>query len=468
MSIPCLNVRYLICLFFSAIVLIACKKDSFTTSPAAQLTPGADTLYFDTVFTSAGSVTQSFRLVNNNDQKIRISRIALAGGALSPFKINIDGASGPEAENVVINANDSLYIFVQVNVNPSAAELPFIIEDSIGISYNGNSNWVQLRAYGQNAVFLKNEVISGNASWNSTLPYVISGGLQVAAGATLHITEGTKIYLHANASFIVDGSLQVSGTKDAPVIFSGDRLDKDYKDLPASWPGIYFRTQSENNSFTHCIIKNAYQGIIAQGLPSTAAPKVRMSQCIIQNIYDAGILGINTSLAADNCLVSNCGANIQLALGGDYAFTNCTVASYNTLYLTRENPVLQVSDNYSEGGSTYISSLNASFTNCIFWGSAATIEDEVIVSRKGEEPFAVSFDHVLYKAKNDIPLATFASSLKNEDPLFDTINVSKNIFDFHTGNPLSPVIKAGIAVPFMYDLDDKVRNNPPDIGCYEK
>jgi len=295
-------------LFFS------CKKDLFITSSDASLYTSVDTLSFDTVFTTVGSVTQSFKIFNNNNEKLRLSQVKLLGGSTSPFKMNVDGTSGTEVNNVEINANDSIYVFVQVNAQVSDSTLPFILEDSIQINYNGNKKIVELQAYGQNAVFLKNKKLSGNVSWNNKLPYVILGGIQIDTNATLNISAGTKIFLHADAPFLVDGTLKAIGTKDQPVIFSGDRLDADYKSLPASWPGIFFRNTSENNYLKHSIIKNAYQGIIAQNLSTTTAPKVTISQCIFDNIYDAGISGINTNIYADNSLISNCGSNVNYRL----------------------------------------------------------------------------------------------------------------------------------------------------------
>ena len=171
----------------------------------------------------------------------------------------------------------------------------------------------------------------------------------VDSNATLNIEAGTRIFLHANAPFLVDGTLIATGTKDEPVAFSGDRLDADYKDLPASWPGIYFRNSSENNSLIHTTIKNAYQGIIATGLSDNSNPKLNLSKCVLDNIYDAGILGINTNIYADNCLISNCGSNINLE-GGDYRFINCTVASYGTNYLSHIQPVLQLYNYFTDNG----------------------------------------------------------------------------------------------------------------------
>jgi hypothetical protein len=451
------------------LVFFSCKKDSFITSPDATISTSADTLSFDTVFVTTGSITRQFKIINTNSRKLRIARVALSGGSASPFKINVDGTPGPEADDVEINGHDSIYVFVQVTVDPSGSALPFILEDSIGIEYNGNRRFVQLRAYGQNAVFLKNATLTGDVTWNNSLPYVIIGGVQVAPGATLHISPGTKIYLHADAPFLVGGTLEASGTRDQPVVFSGDRLDEDYRDLPAAWPGIYFQSGSGNSSLKHAIIRNAYQGIIAQDLPATAGPKVNLSQCILDNIYDAGILGINTSVYADNCLISNCGSNLEFLLGGDYRFTNCTVASYNTIYVSHKTPVLQLSDSYTQNDVVYTASLNAFFQNCIFWGDGGTVDDEILITKEGSDAFSASFDHVLYKAKNDLPLGGFSASVKNMPPLFDSIDISRNIFDFHcTLDAASPVVNAGTLTSFPNDLDDRPRDALPDIGCYEK
>src|SRR5499427_3556208 len=62
-------------ILISLLFLFACKKESFITSPDARVTITADSLKYDTVFTTAGSVTQSFKIVNENDQKINISSV---------------------------------------------------------------------------------------------------------------------------------------------------------------------------------------------------------------------------------------------------------------------------------------------------------------------------------------------------------------------------------------------------------
>lgn len=460
--------------YFSAFLLItliaSCKKDSFITSEFARVNITADTLKYDTVFTTTGSVTKTFKIINDNDQKLRLGKVKLMGGTASSYKLNINGVATAEINNLDIEANDSIYVFVSVTVNPNASNLPFIVSDSILINYNGNNRYVQLQAYGQNANFLRNRVLTGNVVWTNNLPYVILGSLRVDTTASLTIQPGCKIYSHADAPFIVDGTLIINGTKANPVTFAGDRLDGDYKDLPAGWPGIYFRGNSKNNVLTYAVVKNANQAIVAEKPSVNANPKVVLHQCIVDNAFDAGILCVNSSLQADNSLVSNCGSNIKLTYGGIYNFTHCTVAAYSTNFLTHKNPALVVNNFAVQGSSTVTADLNAVFRNNIFWGDGGIITDEISVAKQGANTFAVLFEKNIYRSLADPLNSTLSGNIKNADPLFDSINVSKNIFDFRvTKNAAAPGINAGMATGFLKDLDDKTRNvGLPDIGCYEK
>lgn len=86
----------------------SCKKTSFIDSPNAFVTLSADTLHFDTVFTTTGSVTQSFKIFNQNDRKLRLSEVKLMGGNNSSFKINVDGSPGTSFTDIEMEPNDSL------------------------------------------------------------------------------------------------------------------------------------------------------------------------------------------------------------------------------------------------------------------------------------------------------------------------------------------------------------------------
>ena len=457
-------------IFVFCLFLASCKKDSFITSEFARLNITADSLKYDTVFTTTGSITKSFKIINENNQKLRLSKVKLMGGSTSAYKMNVDGAATTEVNDLVIEANDSIYVFVSVTINPNATNLPFIVSDSILINYNGNNRYVQLQAFGQNANFLRNRVLTGNVVWTNNLPYVILGSIRIDTTASLTIQPGCRIYSHADAPFIVDGTLIVNGIQTNTVVFTGDRLDEGYKDLPASWPGIYFRGSSKNNVLTYAVVKNAYQAIVTERPSVNANPKVILHQCIVDNAYDAGILCVNSSLQADNSLISNCGSNIILNYGGVYNFTHCTVAAYSTNYLTHKNPVLSLTNFLVQAGGTLTADLNAVFRNNIFWGDDGIVKDELMVEKQGANTFTVFFQNNIYRALNDPANSTFTGNIKNAEPGFDSINISKNIFDFRfTKNAAAPAVNVGILTSFIKDLDDKARNvGLPDMGCFER
>ena len=453
-------------LFLLAILFFACTKESFTNDSSTLLKTSVDTLHFDTVFTSTGSTSQFIKIFNDNNKGLKISSVRLFGGSSSPFKINVDGIAGPQVNTTDILADDSVYIYVTVTINPTAANLPFLVRDSIEISYNGNKKIVQLDAYGKNAHFFRNKIIKTAEAWNNDLPYVILGGIIVDTNATLTINKGCRIYSHADAPFIINGTLQVNGEKydSTRIIFTGDRLDEPYSGFPASYPGLIFTDVSKNNVINYAIVKNAYQGIVVAD-PSNGT-KLTLNETIIDNAYDAGILAINTSINARNLLVSNSGKNILLVGGGNYNFTHCTAATYSTNFVQHKDPVLVVT-NYL---SNTVNNLNAVFRNCIFWGDAnGIVNDEAVVLKQGTTSFNVVFDQVLWRVQTSPANSTINGAINNQNPLFDTINTAEKIYSFRLKDN-SPAIDKGLNALLNIDLDGKPRpvGTKPDLGAYEK
>lgn len=452
---------------------VSCKKESFITSGNAKLSTSADTLYFDTLFTSVGSVTQYFRIFNDNDQKLRLSNIQLGGGTNSAFKINVDGFTGPAVSDIEIEANDSVYVFVTVKIDPTVADIPFVLQDSVQIEYNGNKKWVQLEAWGQNANFFRSRVVTGSESWTNTKPYVILDGLFIAPGATLTINKGTRIFVHADAPIIVDGTLRVLGEKydSTRVTFRGDRLDEPYRDFPAAWPGIYFRETSVNNELNFVNIKNAYQGIVLLQPSINSNPKLRLNESVVDNCYDAGILAIQSSIRAKNCLISNCGKNMVLVNGGNYDFNHCSVVTISNNFITHQEPVLLLTNFIEEGNTVLSNPLTAVFRNCIFWGENGTVEDEVVVNKQAAASLDVDFQNCLWKVKKE-PTSTqgvkSSDIVSNLSPSFDSINIQRNYYSFRLKDG-SAARNKGFPTGIFLDLDGNPRPvGVPDIGAYEK
>ena len=239
---------------------VSCKKDKLLTDPSATVSFSQDSILFDTVFTTIGSATRSIRVINHNNQKINISSVRLQNGSSSQFFLNVDGVAGRQVNDVEILANDSIYIFVQVNVNPTSVLSPLIIQDKILFDVNGNQQEVGLEAWGQDAHYhfpdqaiqykngylpystVSSQTTQVTVTWgggalgqpDDNRPHVIYGWLVVDSAQTLVINPGIKVYFHQNACRWADryGTLKVNGTQGNEVVFQGDRREADYADLP--------------------------------------------------------------------------------------------------------------------------------------------------------------------------------------------------------------------------------------------
>jgi hypothetical protein len=96
------------------------------------------------------------------------------------------------------------------------------------------------------------------------------------------------------------------------------------------------------------------------------------------------------------------------------------------------------------------------------------VEDEVVVSKRGNNPFNVVFSHNIYKVQQDPAFSTLINNLKNQNPLFDSINTGSRYFDFRLQTRPSPAINKGTPRGILTDLDGKTRDSEPDMGCFEK
>ena len=195
-----INKIVIVVFVLSAIIILTtgCKKNQFLTT-GGSISFNVDSVSFDTVFTTVGSVTQQFLIKNENNKWITLSNIKLQSGNSSMFRMNIDGVPTKDMSNIDIAPNDSLWVFVAVTVNPTAVDAPFVIEDTIVATLNGNTKKLPLQAYGQNAIYLKDSVLQGNIIFTKNKPYVIINSVLIDSTSSLTINAGTRIYMHARA-----------------------------------------------------------------------------------------------------------------------------------------------------------------------------------------------------------------------------------------------------------------------------
>ncbi|MBC8314282.1 MAG: hypothetical protein H8E51_02170 [Bacteroidetes bacterium] len=447
------------------IVQFSCKKkDKIDTNSSLRLSFSSDTVFFDTVFSTIGSITQRLIVYNNNDNKVSISQINLAGGQASNYRINIDGDSSLVVSNIEIPGHDSIFIFIRVTVDPNNQNTPFVVADSILFSLNGNLQDVNLVAWGQNARFMKQVTLKGNIVWDSLKPYVIYGYLQVDTSSSLLIMPGSKVYFHKYAYFAVayDASLKVLGNLEHPVRFQGDRLDPFYRDLPGQWFGIFFESGSKEHEINYAIIKNSIFGIQI-GVPGISAePMLKLHNTIIQNTTSDAIFAYASSIVSTNCVIgNNGGAALWVEKGGTYDFRQLTIGNYwgNSV---RFSPSLNIKNfSYDTLGNKVPGALtNTFFGNSIIYGSEV---DEVLLDQMDAVPFEIVFDHALLRTET--PLTDpqrYIGCFANEDPLF----VDPLLYNFRIDS-LSPVIDKGIQMGVPFDIEGVERGTTPDLGAYQ-
>jgi hypothetical protein len=195
-----------------------------------------------------------------------------------------------------------------------------------------------------------------------------------------------------------------------------------------------------------------------------------LNECIIDNAYDFGIISLNSSITAKNCLISNCGKNIYLVKGGNYQFTHCTVASFGSSFIQHKDPVLFLSNYININNAPVAEDMSAVFRNCIFWGDEGLVDNEVVTEKNNTKAFNVTFTNALWRVKTTPANIISTAILNNQPPKFDSISTSRNYYDFRIQNGGSPAIDAGLNAGISTDQDGKPRpaGPRPDLGCYEK
>jgi hypothetical protein len=461
--------KYFLFLLIASSLFFSCRKeDEFTDDASATLSFSADTVLFDTVFSQVGpnrpvSVTKQLWVVNHNEKGVKVS-IRIAGNQYGIYKINVDGQPTNNIEQKEIRGNDSIVIFVQVYLNQVNQNTPFIVTDQLLFETNGNRQDVDLVAYAQDAIYLNNQVLNcsaGNLHWTADKPYVIYDSILVPKGCVLTIDAGAKIHSHVKSSFLVAGTLIVNGTNDNPVVFEGDRLDADYRDMTLQWAGIHLLPGSTDNIITHAIIKNGQIGIRVDSVSTNQNPNLFLRNTVIKNMASAGLLGFSATITAINNAIINCGQFTFYGALGDYKLYHNTFAAYNVNF-NRQNPhfLLDNSPLRDENDNIVIAfPLNVTMVNNIVYGSQ---EEEVILNNdpKGGA-MTLGFQNNFFKT--ELAELNTAGNILNTDPLF--VNLLED--NFKLGDN-SPAKGKGTFVNVSTDLTEKSRSvSAPTIGAYE-
>jgi hypothetical protein len=425
-----------------------------------------------------GSTTKIFRIYNKHSQPLNISKIYLATGAVSPYKLNVDGVPGKSFTDIEIAGGDSLFVFVQVTVDPTNSNSPMVIKDSVVFETNSNVQDVKLIAVGQDVYLhvpdhfpingLPPYSITGRQNTDTTLPndkpHLFFGYTVIDTDCKLTMQAGTKCYFYNHAVlWVYEGTLIVKGEPGNEVVFQGYRQEAEYKDIPGQWGKIWLSKGSKENVIEWAIIKNGGIGIQADSLVP-GFPTLKLSHTIIKNMTAAALYTQGAWTWTTNCLFYNCGQfAAALTRGGNYRFEHCTFANYWAGSEARTTPLLLMNNYYIAGSTAFVTSLDScNFNNCILYGSLP--EEIGIDSVEIAGAFTYHFDHCLIKTERALDVNHYSNCNANLDPGF-----IDPFTDYKLKSDAFNSIDKGALSIYTTSLNNAIRpiGLAPDLGAYE-
>lgn len=468
-------------------------EEDFLTGNDVELRFSTDTLTFDTVFTSRGSATRLFKVYNDANDPVRIDRIFVAGRTGVEFTFNVDGFMGPEASDVVIYGGDSIFVFVEAEVDPGDPQdvSPFIAEDLLVFEAGENERTVVLEAFGQNALYLNGfgrgnffQPIcqDGEFTLPSDLPVVIYGSM-VIDSCTVRALAGTRLYFHGgiqrnidlvggsgifNDGFIFtfpEGRLELLGTREEPVLLAVDRLEEGFGESRGGYRGLIFGPGSRGNRIEHTELRNAIIGVTADSLA-----EVTIENSVISDIGGQAIAGYQSDITVRNSLLhSTSGTTLQFIKGGNLTIEHSTLANYGS-----DGVALLLDNAACDDERCLVAPLSARVSNSILAGgdqSELALQDIFSGDRPGT--FDVSMDNTVVRVDERL-LDSFPNffggicrdcvELAFGDDLFEDISE-----DDYRPDSLSVARGVGVYLPALpEDLDGNPRDTErPDAGALE-
>jgi hypothetical protein len=90
-------------------------------------------------------------------------------------------------------------------------------------------------------------------------PYIVRGNITIPADVHVTIREGCVFQFEASGGIIVDGTFDVAGTREEPVIFTSRTVSS----RPVEWKGIYISGRADTVKLVNYVLEYASQGIVS-------------------------------------------------------------------------------------------------------------------------------------------------------------------------------------------------------------
>lgn len=472
-------------LLLAMLQLFACQENTISDDPTLQLAFSHDTMLFDTVFTAMGSSTRRIMVYNPNKNAVNIEQVSMKNG--NYFHINLDGENKIEnLRNLVVRGGDSLFLFVRAYIDPLDENSPVLIEDNIAFRVNGNIQHITLQAYGQNIEKIqghKGLKIYPSLHLTSTKPYVIYD--TVVVSGELVIDKGTTVYMHEGALMHAYGSVYAEGSKDEPIIFRGDRIDRIFDSVPyrvvsGQWDGLYLLYDGQGSTpeyqLNYVEVLSGSVGLYAYSSDMNKCPHMSLKNSRIHNHSIYGLILQNIDAEVINCEISNCASYCVYLAGGKHDFIHNTIASYygipyTTLNIHQNLIPEDVAAVYINNLSKKMAKTETSFKNCIITGGR---DNNLVVATPLPDNYNGEFvgnylraDSLPKAFAKDNVYATDADSMvfKNIYYLYNEYHYYD--FGLDSLSPARGIADSITSLSYPIDRAGRPRKAKADAGCYE-
>ncbi|MFK5972701.1 MAG: hypothetical protein QM485_05425 [Flavobacteriaceae bacterium] len=499
---------FLVPALFLLIIWSSCRKDLEYAQSSGNLAFSKDTVFLDTIFSNIGSSTYMVKVYNKTRDDVEIPFIRLEQGQSSYYRLNVDGVAGKEFNNVLILAQDSMFIFIETTYDASANNSnSFLYTDAIHFDAGINLQKIQLVTLVKDAIFLFPSTLSDGTKETLVLgldengkeirvngfhlsddeleftnekPYVIYGYAAVTKGKELRMNAGTRVNFHKDSGILITkgASLKINGELSSDqelleneVIFEGDRLESGFENLSGQWGTIWLSKGSVDNVINHLTLKNATVGLLVEGDKTVLSPTLIIKNTQIYNSASVNLWAKTATIIGENCVFGGAGnSSLYCNLGGYYLFTHTTIANY-WVHGFRTGTALEI-DNFTNDKVSDL--IKADFINCIIDGNMTR---ELYLGTNSNDQFNYSFSNCLIKFKD-------GKAGIEQNPLYDFENTSHynsiylnrdadfkeaNRNDLRIGEMSFAGEKADLDISLLlpFDILGIDRTSSSDIGAYQ-
>lgn len=255
----------------------------------------------------------------------------------------------------IIKNNHS--ISARIRVNGAIIEPSIALNKGVGsyiLDLEGSMNDVTISAYieeyeetnesiisaipAANSTALSGSLPPGETVWVSNSKIFINTDLYVPNGSILEIQEGSQICMGQHVNIIINGQMEIKGTRNNPVLFSSVDADE-------PWGGIEF--YGSNSSIDYCYFLNG-GGDPDKGWQHTQTQPIifarENSDLSLENIFILNSPG--KALGAHNSVVNVDSSIISFVFhGGEFHYSHLTFKNSYVLNIPNDDGIFVDDDN---------------------------------------------------------------------------------------------------------------------------